>query len=310
MTARQRGVALLTALLIAALAALLAVTAIERESLALQRTQAIIIDGQAWALVGLLEAQAQTRLTRDAAAGPADTLAESWAAIDKQIWEIGQGQGQLVDLQGRFNINNLAAGGAVQAAWASAFERLLQALEIDPVILPAVLDYLDADNEARAGGAEDAYYLRQMPPRRSADGPLTDVEELRAVRGMTPAMFGRLAPQLTALPEPTTINVNTADVPVLLALMPQPSRAFAARLRARQAEGGFMDVQSLLVEAPPAPAGAPAALDLGLVGVGSNHFALLGRLQLAARPFHFRSFLQRRQAQVEVRYRQRELTDV
>lgn len=310
MRGRQRGVALLTALLIAALAALLAVTAIERESLALQRTQALIVDGQAWALAGLLEAQAQARLARDTLAGPADTLAESWAAIDEATWEIGRGRAELVDLQGRFNINNLAAGGAAQAAWSTAFERLLQVLEIDPAILPAVLDYLDADNEARADGAEDAYYLRQTPSRRSADGPLTDVEELRAVRGMTAAIFQRLAPQLAALPEPTTINVNTADVPVLLAIMPRPSRAFAARLRARQAEGGFMDVQSLLVEAPPAPAGAPAALDLGLVGIGSNHFALQGRLQLAERPFHFRSFLQRRDAQVVVRYRQRELTDV
>ncbi len=310
MRRRQRGVALLTALLIAALAALLAVTAIERESLALQRTQSLIVDGQAWALAGLLEAQAQARLARDAPAGPADTLAEPWAAIDQGAWEIGSGQAELLDLQGRFNINNLAAGGAAQAAWTSAFERLLQALEIDPAILPAVLDYLDADNEARAGGAEDAYYLRQTPPRRSADGPLTDVEELRAVRGITAAIFRRLGPQLAALPESTTINVNTADVPVLLAVMPRPSRAFAARLRARQGEGGFMDVQSLLVEAPPSPAGAPAALDLGLVGIGSNHFALQGRLQLAGRPFRFRTFLQRREAQVLVRYRQRELSNV
>src|SRR5690606_28484584 len=65
------------------------------------------------------------------------------------------------------------------------FTLLLQALQLPPEILPAVLDWLDADGDTRfPNGAEDEYYTRLDEPYRAANGPFADVSELRLVRGI------------------------------------------------------------------------------------------------------------------------------
>src|SRR3546814_7971151 len=71
--------------------------------------------------------------------------------------------------------------------------------------------------------AEDADYLGLDPARRVPNNLMASVTGLLAVKGMTSALYGKLAPYLCALPKVgTTINVNTASPLLMHALTPNP----------------------------------------------------------------------------------------
>ncbi len=118
------------------------------------------------------------------------------------------------------------------------FSLLLGALDIDPSLLPALLDWLDADSETRfPGGAEDDYYLDLDAPYRAANRRFAHVSELRLVRGVDAATYDKLAPFVTVLPVRTDINVNLAPIEVLMALGPGIDRPTAEVLdEARRAQ--------------------------------------------------------------------------
>ena len=58
-----------------------------------------------------------------------------------------------------------------------------------PEISDAILDWIDADDQRREFGAESAEYAAAAEPYRPANGPIDDVQELLAVRGVTPELF-------------------------------------------------------------------------------------------------------------------------
>src|SRR5690606_9440832 len=100
------------------------------------------------------------------------------------------------------------------------FRRLLQLLELDERLVNALLDWLDPDINARfPEGAEDDHYLRLEPPYRAANAPLTHVSELRLVAGYEAEVVARLRPYVTALPQATALNVNTAPALLLATLV-------------------------------------------------------------------------------------------
>ena len=145
-----------------------------------------------------------------------DSLHDDWATrVPVMTIEQGAVAGQISDLQGRFNLNNLVSSDALSI---ERFERLLTLLDIDPEITPAVLDWIDEDLVARPAGAEDSYYTNQRPSYRTANRPMADISELRLVRGITAEIYARLLPYVTVLPVATPININTAS-PTLLATL-------------------------------------------------------------------------------------------
>jgi general secretion pathway protein K len=108
------------------------------------------------------------------------------------------------------------------------FSLLLRTLEIDESVLPAILDWLDTDSDERfPNGAEDDYYSRMKPPYRSANRGLTDVSELKLIRGIDDEVYAKLRPFVTVLPSATAINVNTAPAEILMSLSPAMDRATA-----------------------------------------------------------------------------------
>ncbi|MBI5091000.1 MAG: general secretion pathway protein GspK [Candidatus Hydrogenedentes bacterium] len=52
-------------------------------------------------------------------------------------------------------------------------------------VVDAILDWKDADSDARPSGAESDYYLLQNPPYNCKNGNFESVEELRLVKGVT-----------------------------------------------------------------------------------------------------------------------------
>jgi general secretion pathway protein K len=152
------------------------------------------------------------------------------------------------DAQGRFNLNNVT-----KPEWQSSFIRLINL--VDPnvsqgdasAIALATVDWLTPgarDNEFTR------YYAELPVPYRPAHALMADPGELRLVKGVTPELFTALKPYITALPEVTPINPQSAEAPVL------------ALLSATMSLQTAQSIHELLVKAPPPNMAAFMALDV------------------------------------------------
>jgi general secretion pathway protein K len=216
---RQRGIALLVALLTIALAAVLIAGLLDRGELALARTRNALRAEQAQAYAQGLEGYAARVLQKDLDEDPNnDSNTDIWAMpLPPQTVPGGVIRASMRDLNGCFNLNNLSLPNAGNPTWARMFQRLLDARGVDPTLLDAIQDWLGAP-DANDENTIDAYYLAQPVPYRSAHRVFAHVSELRLVRGVTSDVYARLAPYVCALPKGSHINVNTASVPVLQTL--------------------------------------------------------------------------------------------
>lgn len=255
---RQRGVALITALLVVAIAAIAATAIITGGQRALLRTQLLLDSERAWWYATGMEAWALSLLERDRQQGRTDHLGEFWAMQlppldvgDDELGPRGLLHGQLQDAQGRYNLNNLAiTEPEVLQRQIGIFRRLLACTGAADEfgaddLINAVIDWVDADDEQRfPGGGEDLLYLSGSPPYRAANQRMASISELRAVQGIDAQIYAALAPHVVALPQATPINLNTATLPVLCALTDDPgSRANLAAFAERRAEQPLEDVQ-------------------------------------------------------------------
>ena len=251
---RQRGVALVTALLVVSLATVAAVAMVTRLQVDMRRTGNLLNGEQAYAYAIAAESWAHVILRRDEEESDFDSLGEDWAtALPPIAVEGGYVNGQIEDLQGRFNINNLIEDGgeptdaetAVNAEELAYFERLLEVLGLEAALAPALLDWLDADINTRfPDGAEDDFYLLAEPPYRAANRPMVSISELRLVKGFTPEVVAVLEPHVTALPEETVININTATPAVLRALHQELDDSGVEQLIADRGDTGYEDVDT------------------------------------------------------------------
>lgn len=216
---RQRGLALITAMLVVAIAATTAAYLSLDQQIWQRQTQNLVDRAQAGVVGAGAEEWAITILAKNAKGGASDDLTEDWAKpLPPLAVEGGQVAGRIFDAQGKFNLNNLVRGGNPSPPDIGTFQHLLRSLGLDPNLADAVIDWIDADGNARSSGAEDIDYLQMTPPYRAANQPMQSVEELRLVRGFTRDTVNKLRLWVTALPQPTEINVNTADKEVLSAL--------------------------------------------------------------------------------------------
>ena len=221
MKARQRGVAIVLAMGVVALAALAATAMLVSQSTWSRQVELTGGHAQAQRLSQAGLDWARAVLSDDYRAGAVDHLEEPWALqLPPVPVENGSLAGHLEDQQGKFNLNNLLRDGKVSVTELAHLRRLLSLLALPPALADAVADWIDADGEPQSqAGAEDAYYLSLSSPYLAANRPLTDVAELALVRGFDDNVRARLAPYVTALPRFTTVNVNTASAEVLSAMV-------------------------------------------------------------------------------------------
>ncbi len=219
---QQTGVALVTALLVVAIAVVLATSLVDELHLDLRRTENMIHNEQTYLYTLGAENWAQAVLVQDFKDSKYDSLQENWAnQLPPMPVEGGQVAGQLMDLQGRFNLNNLSqAINNKFDADLDRFKRLLKELELNPELADAVVDWLDDDLVTRIPeGAEDDYYIGLEHPYRTANSLMVSPSELRLVKGFNQGnIFDTLAPFICTLPESTLININTASAEVLKSL--------------------------------------------------------------------------------------------
>lgn len=280
---QQRGVALIQAMLVVALATSLAVAMVSRQQFDIRRTGNLLQAGQADLYADGVEVWAMQLLRRDRTNGEVDDLNEDWATILPPIpVEGGSVAGHIEDLQGRFNLNALVVGGAPDAEAVAEFRRLLAALQgehpelagrLGPELAAALIDWLDGDLETTfPGGAEDDYYLGLEHPYRAANAPLVSPSELRLIKGVDADVYAVLRPHVTALPVVAAVNVNTATVPVLMGLVDGLGRVEAEAL---VEERPYDDVNGFLAQ----EALAGRQLRQAAVAVGSDHFLIVSQIQ-------------------------------
>lgn len=241
---RDRGVALITAMLISAIATMVAANLAWDNALDVRRTLVNLGRDQAIQVALGAESWVISILRQDGTDNQTDHLGEIWATdLPGLPIEGGEVFGSIEDLQGRFNVNNLIDGrGEVDQPAFEQFERLLAAVGLDPRLAGATVDWLDADErETIPDGAEDPLYSGFTPPYRTPNRRLSNITELSAIDGMDPVSFEILLPHVTALPGRTPVNVNTASVAVLQSLGPNVTEGDAEGLVSLRAEGGFVD---------------------------------------------------------------------
>jgi general secretion pathway protein K len=312
---RQRGVALIIALILVALATILA-TKLTFDGF-LERRRAI----------GVLAAEQALQFGMGAEALAADVLAQDlqnsqqltvlsapWAQPTQPLpitpqdnpegEPIGTLQGELEDMQGRFNLNNLgrvtqgtgprgSATATNQDPEALAqFQRLLVLVGLEPKWAGLARDWIDADDiPTSPDGAEDQVYTSQTPPYRTGNWPMMSPSELMNLPGFGADRYRKIAPYVTALPitaQPTPINICTAPAPVLESLAPNMGEYTPQVLAEGRKSGCFPDPQSLQNIL-----GTSAGTLQGRYGTSSQYFRLTTHVTLGTTEFTLYSLLQR-----------------
>lgn len=286
---RERGIAIVTVLLVVALAATLAASVLWRQQVATRdvenqrlATQTMWVERAAveWARATLRAQSATSNVTFDGqtwsqpvADVPLANLLPPGAATVNAELARARISGRVEDAQARFNLMNLVSRVAPGKPWQThgegllAYRRLLGELSLDPALAQQTADYL----------------LRSL---RDANGPggwplqLVSVDDLARIPGYDARAIAALAPLVTILPDLTTVNVNTAAEPVLVAAIPTLSRSQARRLVERRRTAYFVSTGDVAEYLAPVQGNATLP-DGSAVGVNSGYFIVHCRVQSA-----------------------------
>ncbi len=324
MVKKQGGIALITAIFVVALASIAAVAMFEAANVSLHRGANLVqSEAELWYASGV-ESWVKGILMQDGKLNPQTTGFNGLWAVPEVALPIDGGgiRGHIEDLQGLFNLNNLAVGqlNSSTSSGAVATGPMLYIEQMDRLLdnLPnfdaskyhglgyAIRDWVDADDQ-RSGtqGAEDQDYLSQDPPYRAANQPMRSVSELMLVRGMTKELYAALSPYVTALPLPvsastaatasaasnsgsvTAINVNTAPEPVLMSLAPNiTNRAAVEKFIAARKGQPITSVSELSGSGEfafiPSPTNNTGTIGQVRTGVTSNYFELQAEIVIGS----------------------------
>ena len=335
---RERGVALIIALILVALAAILATKLsfdgwIERrraisimateqafhfgmgaEALAAdvltQSMQGVQVGPNGQPLPSTANTSGTSGTTSTTTSGNSNqvTLAQAWAQPaqpmpitpedDPEGEPIGILQGALEDMQGRFNLNNLAHvlsqnGQIIQdPVPLQQFQRLLVAVGLEPKWAGIARDWIDADDQpGEPDGAEDSVYTSQTPPYRTGNWPMMSPSELMNMPGFGADRYRKIAPYVTALPTATAkINICTAPAPVLQSFAENLGSDYTPELLASERKSGcFPDKQTFANVLGPKVAASVASW----YSDTSMYFRLTTRVTLGTTEFTLYSLLYR-----------------
>ena len=271
--AKQRGMAIISALLIAAVVAVLAGAMLTRQSVFTRSLEAeqLRVQGQ-WLLQGGLERSRQML----------------WEARQKevltrldQLWAQAQGgafEGQIEDEQGKFNLRNLVNRQQPDAEQLQSFERLCRLIGVDPAVSRRISQRVIASYEQN--GVPAKYPM------------LRNLDDLSGIDGLDPAQLRRLRTYISVLPSNTWVNGNTASAEVLSAVVPQLSLAQARGLLAERDSGRWFINRGDFVNRLHLP---QVAVDSVQVGITSEWFRLQGQARREQRRVTLDALLHRQE---------------
>jgi general secretion pathway protein K len=229
---RQRGVAVVLAMGVVALAAIAAAAMLASQSTWARHAELTAEHVQAQALVHAGVDWARALLSDDRRVSNVDHLGEPWALrLPPVPVDNGQLAGQIDDQQAAFNLNNLVRNGAVSPAQLAQFHRLLEILGLPNALAGALTGWL-------------------RPPDPAPARTLMDVAELALVSGFDAPARARLRPFVTALPRFTAVNVNTASPEVLAAVIEGLDLDGARELAAQRSRAYFRNRADFIARLP------------------------------------------------------------
>lgn len=314
---RQQGIAMITALMIVAIAVTITASIFVQQRYSIRLTNNFQDLEQAYQYAYAAEELAGVWLKRDAQENKHDSQHDFWASEDLPPFEIDDDEGRAIgevkmaieDMQGHFNINNIYDDKKKEPRenLMRAFQLLLQETDVPTSFSHSVLDWIDPDNETYQNGAESPYYLALEKPYRAANKFLVDNSELLAVKmeGVESVddkkeKLKSLLFHAVALPTPTAVNLNTASSEVLI----------ATGMLKRQADMiiSYRNAQPIddknTLEANISGLGLSKETQ-SLLGVESNYFRLYGQVKLGKSRLFLNSLLFRSpQGEVHVIMRQ------
>lgn len=292
----ERGAALLSVLLMVAVLAVIAATTLDRIALSTK----LAINGNAlaqarmftYAAESIAAARIEDLIARDAAQ---TTLAGGWLGKEQILpIPVGTASATVRDGGNCFNLNSLVteSEGRYQASATGQeqFVALMVVLGVNEGVARAVAaaatDWVDSDTVPLPSGAEDDAYRSSVQSYLTANRLFAHHSELRAVKGVTPAIYAKLRGWICALPEPSLspLNVNTLSAeqaPLLVMLFP-PNTLSPAAARAYLAKRPASGYGSLIRfwEAPEMSALKPSSSVQEQVKLTSKYFLLNTKVSL------------------------------
>ena len=308
---QQQGIALITILVMVALATILAATIAKRQANTAENTAYLMRQNQSLLYAKSAEAFFSELLVDDANnAGAVDHLQENWAKpMPAFPVEDGFVSGTLQDESGKFNLNSLVNDEGVPNPQAKLwFEKLLLRVGLPEKLSEAVIDWQDADDEISGTmGAENSYYQGLPQGYLAANSKFHNVEELKLVRGFEDQKYLQIVDYVSALPaSDSKVNVNTAPAMLLASLDPKLDiNAVEQALQKRQANlEHFSNINDLWATEPFKQVNSDVQSQVNaLLGVQSNYFTAKIEVLLSERKRQFSSDLVRKDKTVYVVYR-------
>lgn len=244
---RERGAAVISALIIVAIVAALTTGLFQRQTASTRRVEnemarvqalAMLAGGIDWARLIVRDHGRRESITRG------DQI---WATpvLDTRIERPGDERiavfsGRVQDEQGKYNLYNLATNGVPQPEQEQVLRRLLNALQLPDTLAARIVEVMSAAQPV-APPAD----VPSAPPGRPAPearAPLPrGVDEVAALLALDPSVRNALRRTMTVLPVSTSVNVNTAPAEVIAALVPGLSLSQARTMAGERDRGNWFN---------------------------------------------------------------------
>jgi len=339
---KQKGIALVSAMLVVALTSIVATQIFYQQQVNLRRTLNQLQAEKLYQSFLNIEVFVKSMLRADLKDNQYDSSEQLATAnemllaatIDYSATEDGVFQARMIDKQACFNLNNVVVGDTVNNKQIIILRNVLLQQEppIDPTLIEpliwSLVDWLDIDNEPKNQGAEWETYSQLSPPYQAANQALTEMSELYAVQHwnqIKPLMLtdlcvlpsipeytelGRYLPLQSAI---TPININTAS-PLLLKSLSDTMRNadLTGVLNKQLEEKGFESVDIFFTQLDtdnPVAEGKEklsASFDKNILSVNSSFFILSYRGEIDNLEQQYKSYLYRQsEKRIDTLYRSR-----
>lgn len=294
-----RGVAIITALLLTALAITIVASLFWQQQIQIRAVENQRLQMQKqWILRGAVD-WATLILREDGKYSAIDDLTEPWAVplADTSLDQYVQKEedhalaqeailsGAIQDAQSRLNLTGLATAGKINEQQVLIFERLLSGLSIDTTLARLAANQIASTQPNESGATSRVRYLG-----------FQQVQDLFTVAGFTPAIVKRLEEYVIFLPRVTAINANTAPQVVLSAALAPLSLADTQALIAKRTQSSFHNLNELIAQL----SGSQTTINPQAITLSTNYFLVDGRISLRQNALQIQALVERSGLNTEV----------